>query len=91
MIRTTAKNGLALAALLTLVGAASCSFMYEYDLEGKPCGNNNTCLPGFVCSKTEGCVRPDASDGIRRDGGAGLDAAGLDASEPPDAEEPPDA
>ncbi|HEY3449337.1 MAG TPA: hypothetical protein VGK67_23485 [Myxococcales bacterium] len=76
------------ALALALCGAASCSLMVDYDLEGKPCGNNKTCLEGYVCIQNA-CLLSDEDAGTtaKRDGGA-RDGGPLDAGGPGDAEEP---
>ncbi len=72
---TNPKRALIAAAGLALATAAGCSLMYEYDPEGQPCNAKNECLEGFVCSKTEGCIRPDAGAApAKRDASSGADA-----------------
>ena len=75
---------------LALAGAASCSLMVDYDLEGKPCGNAQKCREGYVCIKNaclladEDASTPAKKDGGARDGGT----ARADAGDQGDAEEP---
>lgn len=64
---------LAIAAALSLAGGVACSFLEDYDWEGKPCASDNSCRLGFVCTGDDGgvCVYPDAGEA---DAGAGHDA-----------------
>ncbi|MGC4122415.1 MAG: hypothetical protein QM765_49125 [Myxococcales bacterium] len=68
--------------LLALCGAASCSLMVDFDLEGKPCGNDNTCLEGYVCIKNA-CWLADEDAGAtgKKDGGAARDAGPVGAGD----------
>ncbi len=54
-----------LIALLALAFAAGCLLTTDFNPEGKPCGNGEACLDGYVCA-TDGdaqvCVRPDAGN-----------------------------
>jgi hypothetical protein len=45
------KFARALIAALALAGAFACSFIEDYDFDGKPCGNGDTCRVGYVCVK----------------------------------------
>jgi hypothetical protein len=64
-----------MAALLAL--GAGCSFLTSFDPEGKPCGEGDTCLDGFVCDPSGVCVHPSSSD-AGRDGGPSSDAGRAD-------------
>lgn len=77
---------------LAVASAASCSLMVDYDLEGKPCGNAQKCLPGYVCIQN-GCWRFDedaSAPATKRDAGASRDASS-DAAAAGDAASPLDA
>ena len=41
---------------------AGCSLLVDFELEGQPCGDGGTCLPGYVCSRGV-CVSPDGGTG----------------------------
>jgi len=75
-----ARLGAALS--LALLGTNSCSFMTDFELDGKPCGADRSCRDGFVCVQVQGgglqdlvCIHVDAGApaggdaGPARDGG----------------------
>jgi hypothetical protein len=50
--------------LLAVVSLLSgCSLLVDFELEGQPCGDGGTCLPGYVCSSRQICVSPDGGTG----------------------------
>lgn len=66
------------------LGVASCSFLVDFDPEGKPCSDAGTCLPDYHCIKSNVCVAGAAVDSGPK--AAGADAGDLDAGD--DAGEP---
>lgn len=69
MTRNRFSRSIALAASLTLALGVSCSFMVDFDLEGKPCDDQGHCLDGYVCSKDQVCIAaedvPTGDAGLR--------------------------
>lgn len=62
-------------AALAMAGALGCSFIVDFDPEGKPCDSNGACLEGYVCNESNVCIpEPPPSDG-GTDGG--LDDGGI--------------
>jgi hypothetical protein len=68
------RRRILLAVAFAASASLACSFMLDFDLEGKPCGNFDTCHQGFVCAvEPEGnvCVRPDAGEASEAPADAG--------------------
>ncbi len=49
-----------LLAVVSLL--AGCSLLVDFEVEGQPCGDGGTCLPGYVCSRGV-CHSPDGGTG----------------------------
>ena len=48
-MRTSLARALAACAALAVAGSFACSFVEDYDLDGKPCSNGTGCREGYVC------------------------------------------
>ncbi|HCF62214.1 MAG TPA: hypothetical protein DFS52_30015 [Myxococcales bacterium] len=51
MYRPLRANRFNLLCAFVLIGAFACSFAVDFEPEGKPCDETETCLEGYVCKE----------------------------------------